>query len=100
MHVDEVPDAVGVMPIRVVKVPVVDQQMVIRIHMGVQRPDRCEDCTDGQESTDNDEGAAHRQVSLRWHWGRAKEPESADIGGPERPVARVSRGIVNSIRAA
>lgn len=100
MHVDDVPNAVGLVSIVVVEVPVVDQEVVIRVHMGVQRPDRRQDGTDGQQGTNNDEDAAHRRTSLRWHWCGAKEPELADTGGIECPLARVISGIVNSIRAA
>jgi hypothetical protein len=44
--------------------------------MDVQRPDRRQYGTDGQQGTNNDEGATHRWVSLRRHWCGAKETKS------------------------
>lgn len=73
MHVDDVPDAVEFVSIMVVDVPVVDQEVVIRIRMDVQRPDRCQHGSDGQQGTKYDEGATHRWISLRRHRCGAKK---------------------------
>lgn len=63
MHVDDMTDAVGTVPIMVVDVPIVDQEVMVRIHMDVQRTDRRQYGTDRQQDTDHDDGATHPQAA-------------------------------------